>query len=357
MQWFQGRSQAANRRIPPAAPSWEAGTGRSGRWLLLLALLGVLGSLGSCDGGCSCGGSAAAPVPPTPEARLQAFADRLPSQTDMAFFFTEMDGVRASVSTLSGRFQGSLPVEAYRQEVRRVLGIDLLDRASYEEAGVHPDGGFCVGVYREMPIVLLYVTDEEKFQERTLGSIAKYYRIDGPPEEATEYPGVRAISDPGGVSVAWARFPDGLTGLVVTGVGGRKSALAADATAFELVGVQPDSSLGATSAFAGFRDEIGKKWPASLYMDTPRLLSAYWSSSSGFQVAHHTNPQSQRNDTPLGQPTHLSASSNHVSTPQNKAAAPLDPTSTGSRPQTVARDRWSAPRQPPDPPPQPPRAA
>jgi len=41
------------------------------------------------------------------------------------------------------------------------------------------------------------------------------------------------------------------------------------------VELEESSSLGASATFEGFKQEVGNKWPTSIYINTPRLLSIY----------------------------------------------------------------------------------
>ena len=249
------------------------------------ALLAVaaLALTADCDGGCSCGGTPATQVPATPEARVEACASHLPSQTDLAFFFVEMDGVRSSVDILSRRFRGSLPVDAYRAEVQTLIGVDLLDKGTYASAGVHPDGGFCVGVYRETPLLLLWVTDEERFRGKAIASIRKYYRVSDEPQEVA--PGRYRVNAEG-LDLAWERLPSGMTAVVFGSAGKRKAPRPSVDVLEEIVAVTADESLGKVDEFGAFRDAVATQWPASVYMNTPRLLSFYKSfdpSLKGYQ--------------------------------------------------------------------------
>jgi hypothetical protein len=252
--------------------------------LMLLACAGAaLVFTADCDGGCSCGGDRALVVPTTPVARVNACAQHLPSQTDLAMFFTEMDGVRSSVDVLSTRFSGSLPVDAYRAEVQTLIGVDLLDKTTYAQAGIHPDAGFCVGVYRETPVLLLWVTDSEKFEGHAIASMRKYYRVAEAPTEVA--PGRRRVDGPG-LDLAWQQLPSGMTALVFGSAGKHKAPRPSVDVLAEIVDVEPDATLGQVEDFTTFRDSVATSWPASIYMNTPRLLSFYKSfdpSLKGYQ--------------------------------------------------------------------------
>lgn len=241
--------------------------------LSLLALaLAVLALTADCDGGCSCGGEAAPEVPASPQARIDACSASLPSQTDLAFFFVDMDGVRGSVDVLSRRFSGSLPVDAYRNEVNTLVGIDLLDKTTYAKAGVHADAGFCVAMYRETPVLFLWVMDAEKFEGHAIASIRKYYRVPAEPTEVS--PGRKRVDAPG-LDLAWQRLPSGVTAVVFGSVGKRKAPRPSVDVMEEIVAVGAEDSLAKVEEFTAFRDTVGTKWPASIYMNTPRMLSLY----------------------------------------------------------------------------------
>ncbi len=253
------------------------------RFTLIACALGALVMTADCDGGCSCGGEAKLVIPATPVERVNACASHLPSQTDLALFFTEMDGVRSSVDVLSKRFSGSLPVDAYRAEVQTLVGVDLLDKTTYAQAGIHADAGFCVAVYRETPLLLLYVTDADKFRGHAIASIRKYYRVTAEPSEVA--PGRWRI-DADGLDLAWERLPSGLTAVVFGSAGKRKAPRPSVDVLAEIVAVEADSSLGSVEAFGTYRDTVAVRWPASIYMNTPRLLSFYKSfdpSLKGYQ--------------------------------------------------------------------------
>jgi hypothetical protein len=233
---------------------------------LLLAAL-----VTDCDG-CSCAGGDSPQVPETPEARLDACASALPAQTDLAFFFTDMEGVRGSLGALSKRFKGSLPVDAYRAEIITLVGVDLLERSTYRRAGIDPDGGFCVAIYRETPVLLLYVVDAEKFRSSAVESIRRYYRADA--EAAQVMPGRFRVDDPG-LDLAWQRVGGGLTAVVFGRVGSRKAPRSSVEVLDELVALDANASVGTLEEFGAFRRTIATQWPASMYMNTPRLLSLY----------------------------------------------------------------------------------
>lgn len=242
--------------------------------VLGLALLAAT-TFWDCGGGCGCGPQAQVQVPETPEARLEAYAARLPAQTDMAFFFTDMASVRTSAEVLSAKFEGVAPFEAYRQEIKEVIGLDLLDAASTEEAGVHPEGGFAVGYYRDAPLVFFYVSERKKFQEGVLASLKRYYRVEQAELQPVE--GVRDaffLKEPG-VNFGVAYLSGGLTMMVGQGV--LADARGADEVLKELVAQDAASSLGKSDAFKDFKTRVGTSWPGSVYMNTAKLLALYQS--------------------------------------------------------------------------------
>lgn len=235
---------------------------------LVLVLLAL--ALWNCDGGCSCGEPQGAQVPQTPRERLEVYAQHLPAQTELATFFVDMDGVRGSTSGLSARFKGSLPVDAYRQEVQRVVGVDLLEKASYAQAGIHPDGGLAVGYYRETPVVMLYVQDKAKFQAQALKSLQKYYRVKDAPVASKDSPGVFTLRNEE-VELSYHFGPGGL----LTLAGGQLKGKQEPATAArlgEVLAVKPENSLGRREEFQKFAQKFGEGWPMAVYMDAPRLL-------------------------------------------------------------------------------------
>ena len=260
------------------------GSRRRLAWLAAALLL--LPALLDCgEGGCGCGGAAErAQIPATPAERLAAFSARLPAQTDLAFFLVDMDGVRGSLSSLTKTFEGSLPLDVYRQEVKQVVGIDLLDKATYAGAGIHPDGGIAVGYYRGSPVVLLFVEDRARFKEGAVANLKRHYRIEAADEAVADLPGAYSVKGPG-VEFAWLHLPGGMTAIVGPPVGaeatpGRDCVVALK----EVAALTEAASLGKVEGFDGFRAEVGEKWPASIYLNTPRLLSIYQSVDPSLKV-------------------------------------------------------------------------
>lgn len=248
-----------------------------GRWLWLGLAALALTFLVDCGGGCGCGQEGGAQIPATPAERLEVFAGRLPAQTDLALFFTDMTQVRQSVQTLSEKFSGNVPLDAYRQELRQVIGIDLLDASTYEAAGVHPEAGFSVGYYRDAPVALLYVTDRAKFEAGVIASLKRFYRIEQTPQAPVE--GLKdafEVKDVG-VQFAWSYLPGGLTVMVGQGVALEGAPRPAVDTLKEVAALEQDASLLKARGFDGFQAQVGTKWPATVYMNTAKLLALYQS--------------------------------------------------------------------------------
>jgi hypothetical protein len=242
-----------------------------GVWAAVLVL--AAGAL-RCDGGCSCGqGQVKLQIPATPKERVAACADRFPGQTDLALFLVDMEQVRGTTSTLTEKFRGNLPLDAYRQEIQHVVGLDLLDKKSYEAAGVHPDAGLCFGTYRDAPVVMLYVTDRKKFETQALGSVRRYYRIEQAPTPDPQRPAILAAKG-NGAELAYTYLDTGMVVLVGGSLQGGVSQPAAAHLA-ELLDAKPEAALSKQEGFSDFSAQFAESWPASVYMNAPRLLSLY----------------------------------------------------------------------------------
>jgi hypothetical protein len=236
-------------------------------WVAAVALLLWWG----CDGGCGCGGPRAVTIPATPKERLDAYARRLPAQTGVGVFLVDMEGFRGGNGALIQRFRGNLPVDAYRQEAQRVLGVDPLDRASTASAGIHPDGGVAVGYYRDAAVVMLYVEDKAKFKLQVLENVKKYYRISADEVASGSQPGVMTLRG-GEVSISYHVAESGLVTLAGIKAPASGEALS-EARLGEVLGVTPEKSLAARTEFVGFVEELGEGWPAVVYLEAPRLLA------------------------------------------------------------------------------------
>ena len=246
-----------------------------GAALVGLALIAV----GGCQGGCDCGGGAAS-IPATPQERMDAFAKALPQDVDVAVFLTDMDGVRSSGQHLATRFQGNLPVDAYRQEIKRVLGVDVFDKATYGPAGIHPDGGMAVVGWKGAPVVLFYTSDLKAFEAKTIGALKRQYRISGEPTRQEGSPIKTLKGDAGEFS--WAPVDGSLVAIA-----GASLAQSGQATASpEVLGavLKPEAPLAELPEFAAFRERVGLKWPASAYVSTPRVLAFYKSWAPGLKT-------------------------------------------------------------------------
>ena len=256
----------------------QMGSGRLAHRLLGVALLTLMAAAAGvdCGGGCGCGEQVPEVViPATPSARMSAFAARMPAQTDLAFFFVEMEQVRETMSSLSKHFEGSLPLDVYRQEVRQVIGLDLLDKTSYEAAGVHPEGGFALGYYRGAPVALLYAPDKVKFESGVIAALKRNYRIEASNEPIPDLEGATLVKGKG-VTFAYAPLGGGMVVVVGQAVAGEEERDCVTSLT-EIVTLGEEASLGRVPGFVGFQKEIGDKWPASVYMNTPRMLSLYQS--------------------------------------------------------------------------------
>ncbi|MEL6178326.1 MAG: hypothetical protein AAFS10_05200, partial [Myxococcota bacterium] len=245
-----------------------------------MSLTLALGAMGGCQGGCSCGEPAEA-VPKTPQERLDAFAAVLPADVDAAVFVTDMDGARASGQHLARRFQGNLPVDAYRQEIQRVLGIDIFDEETYAPAGVHPDGGFALASWKGAPIVLVYPSSIETFEAKLIAALKAQYRISGEPTVA-EGTGIKTLKGGGGVELSWVSLEGGLVAMAGASLkqsGQTQSSLDAIGTVVE--GAEP---LSGVTHFGPFREKVGLRWPVSAYISTTRMVEFYTALSPGLKT-------------------------------------------------------------------------
>lgn len=265
------------------------------RRLLVLLMLLVLGVVSpSCDG-CQCGGTTTAPGPMTPSQRIEAYAGHMPADVDAALFFVEMDQVRAGLAMLAERFQGNLPVDAYRQEITRVVGVDLLDAASWTARGLSPADGFAVASYHNAPVVLAFVVDRDAFEKGVIGSLETFYR--GTPEgrviDTSQLPAVTTVHGRDGAELSWAWLDGGM--VIVTGPSllataapaagpdaGAAPAPEAPGTSSaqilrQVLAASATRSLNAPDVpeFAAFRRQVADASPASAFLRTPTLLNLY----------------------------------------------------------------------------------
>lgn len=233
----------------------------------LLAALLVLAVV-DCDGGCSCGASGGSQVPSTAHGRVQALAEHLPADVDMALFFPDLPGVRSSLAMLAGRFSGSLPVDAYTREITEVLGVDLLDEASYSAAGIAPNGGFAFATVKGAPLLLIYLTDPVRFETQVIGALRKHYRVAETPKVDPATGTVTLVGS--GVEFSYKILPGGLAVLVGRPpVGKRGSA--------ELLAeiVNPQETLADLGSFENFAARVADAWPASVYLSTRKVVELY----------------------------------------------------------------------------------
>jgi hypothetical protein len=146
---------------------------------------------------------------------------------------------------------------------------------------VSPEGGAALGYYRGAPVVLLYAPDKVKFEAGVVSNLRKNFRIS--PDGVSKLPKI-----PGGVlvngkalSFAYAPLSGGLVVIV-----GRTEGQDVDCQKIlgEIVTLEEESSLGASPSFLGFKKEVGEKWPTSIYINTPRLLSIYKAFNPGLKT-------------------------------------------------------------------------
>lgn len=102
-------------------------------------------------------------IPSSPAARVVDLAEHLPATTEGAVFVGDLKAMRETLTTIKAEIGPLVPqLEGYQKEISNELGLDVLDAATYAQAGI-ADAGTGVAYINGQVALFVYVQDPVKF--------------------------------------------------------------------------------------------------------------------------------------------------------------------------------------------------
>lgn len=172
------------------------------RTAAIAASLVALTALGGCDG---CGGDSPT-IPESPEARLEAIASTLPSETGILAAVGDLDEFQRQGDHLQSAADEIAPTSGLvGRTLKSQIGINPLELDALTSSGLAEDGAAALALFDAHPVALAYVDDRQAFEKNLSKRVEDQLGLKGSPE--TSKSGdlrVKTLQKKGLGQVSWA---------------------------------------------------------------------------------------------------------------------------------------------------------
>ena len=222
-----------------------------------------------CDG---CGTPGKDVIPKTAEKRVVQMAQRLPANTEAVLFVSDYEKTREALGSLKDRIGQALPIEDLERELKKEVGVDPLDPASYKKAGLAADAGLAVALNDNRLYFLTYVEDRQAFEKIIGEQLKKGLGQSNAVVKNAEADGVKVkyIGEDPGERVGWTYWGK----MVLIGTSrqeGDNSEGALAKSLAQMSALATEKSVAETVAFKKFLATF-KDWPISGFANPEPLM-------------------------------------------------------------------------------------
>ena len=242
--------------------------------LRLLIFLVLLVGLGACkDGGC---GKKADEIPATPAARVEQMTAKLPTKSDTVIIAKDLEALRQTLGVIKERLPYTGIVDTMQKQVQVAFGIDVLDAASWQRAGVAPNSSMVVAVYRSRLIFLMYVENRQAFEKTLVEKAKSAFSIEAvtKSEKVGKHP-IKVLSDDPARQIAW--MYQGKLALISMPALDNQGALedgSAKMILGELADSKKESSIWSDAGFQSFRAALVENYPVAAWANPRKGLES-----------------------------------------------------------------------------------
>lgn len=203
-------------------------------------------------------------IPTSATGRVTDFAEHLPAQAEGAVFVGDLKAMRETLTTVKTEVGTVVPqIEGIQKEITNELGVDILDAASYAQAGI-ADAGIATAFVKDRIALFVYVNDAQKFDTFFAEKAKKLSGSDAAAKaETINDLQVKLVGD-GPKQVAWVH--DGK--LVIIGLSGPtgESATAAGQFVAGLAKTDKAASMASSESFKRFNKALpGDKYAVTAF--------------------------------------------------------------------------------------------
>jgi hypothetical protein len=208
-------------------------------------------------------------IPKTAEARVEQMVSKLPQKTETAVVVGDLDEMRSSINLLQERLPNTGVVDSVQKQIHQQFGIDLLDAESWKRAGVAPNAGATVAIYRSRVVFLTYVENRQAFEKLLTEKTKKAFGIEAPTK--TDKVGkhkIKVLSEDPARQIAWLyQGKLALVTLPATSAQGAVDDGSAKIVLGDVADQEQKTSLFADEGFKQFNEALVKEHPIALYMN------------------------------------------------------------------------------------------
>ncbi len=204
-------------------------------------------------------------MPKDPTARAAVFAAHLPADAESLVVIAEVKTFREKVKTLKKNLGDSAMVDQVQKQFQKAFGIDLLDEKSWVDAGLTPNSSLGLAIYRDRPIIYMYVDNRQKFEQTIIRRMESTFQFKGAAKTSKvgDYT-VKYISDDPTKQMSWL-YNEKLVMLTMPSLSttGALEAGGASLVLTDARSVKPDASYKSLKMFTKFTDRFVKKYPVA----------------------------------------------------------------------------------------------
>ena len=233
-----------------------------GRALLLGAALAI--TLPACK--------KAGAIPTSAEGRVVDFAEHMPADAEGAIFVGDLKAMRASLTTVKAELGTIVPqLEGMQKEITDNLGVDLLDAASYAQAGI-ADAGMGAVYVKDRLTFMVYVEDEAKFDAFFAEKAKKVVASDAAPAAETIEGAQIKVLGQGDRQIAWTY--DGKLAILTFPMLAEAATSTSPKLAAALAKTDKKASLASTDSFKRYAKALpADQYAVSAYGNPKALLA------------------------------------------------------------------------------------
>ena len=202
-------------------------------------------------------------MPKDPLERTDVFASHLPSDAESLLVIPEIKVFREKAKKVKSNLGDSGMVDQVQKQFQKSFGIDLLDDQSWSKAGLSADSSLGLAMYRDRPMVYMYVENRQKFEQTIIARMEAAFQFKGSTKttKVGDYQ-VKYLSDDPAKQIAW--LYDGKLVMIAMPSLSKTGALESGGAALVLTdarAVKPEASYKSLKMFPKFKERFVSKFP------------------------------------------------------------------------------------------------
>ncbi len=213
-------------------------------------------------------------MPTDPAERAGVFASHLPADAESLLVIPEIKVFREKAKTLKTNFGDSSMIDQVQKQFQKSFGIDLLDEKSWIDAGLTPNSSLGVAVYRDRPLVYMYVDNRQKFEQTMISRMEAAFQFKGATKttKVGDY-SIKYVSDDPAKQMAWL-YKGKLVMITMPSLSttGALQAGGASLVLTDARSVKPEASYTSLKMFKKFSERFVKNYPVVALLPVENYL-------------------------------------------------------------------------------------